>query len=125
MTPMNTMNWPVVYPELLLLVMACVITLVDLWVTDDRRRLTFWLTQATLAAVAWLHLDAFAVGKTAYAMQNLLVSDAMGHLLAGFAALATLITVAYAQPYLAARQMLKGEYFTLTLFSMACSVATR
>ncbi|KAF4529848.1 hypothetical protein B566_EDAN018343 [Ephemera danica] len=112
------MNWPVVYPELLLLVMACVITLVDLWVTDDRRRLTFWLTQATLAAVAWLHLCAFDEGKTQYAMQNLLVSDAMGHLLAGFAALATLITVAYAQPYLAARQMLKGEYFTLTLFSM-------
>jgi NADH-quinone oxidoreductase subunit N len=115
---MNTMNWAVVYPELLLLVMACATTLVDLWVTDAKRRTTFWLTQGTLAAVAWLHLVAFQTGRTDYAMQGLLVSDAMGHLLAGFAALATMITVAYAQPYLASRQMLKGEFFTLTLFAM-------
>ena len=48
---MNDMNWLVVYPEILLLVMACLITLVDLWVRDAQRRPTLWLTQVTLAAV--------------------------------------------------------------------------
>ena len=46
------MNWAAVTPEIVLLTMACVIALVDLFVTDEQRGPTFWLTQATLAAVA-------------------------------------------------------------------------
>ena len=33
---MNSMNWLAVYPEIVLLVMACVVALVDLCVTDPR-----------------------------------------------------------------------------------------
>ena len=32
----TVMNWPAVYPELLLLTMACVIALVDLFVTERK-----------------------------------------------------------------------------------------
>jgi NADH-quinone oxidoreductase subunit N len=113
---MNPMNWPVVYPEILLLVMACAITLIDLWVTDPQRRPTFWLTQATLTAAALMHLNAFNGGLTQYGMQAMVVADPMGHLLAFFAAVAMMVSVAYAQAYLAARDMLKGEFFTLSLF---------
>ena len=52
-------------------------------------------------------------------MQGMVVSRPMGHLLALFAALATLVTLAYAQPYIASRDMLKGEFFTLALFVAA------
>ena len=113
---MNAMNWIVVYPELVLLAMACVITLVDLWVTDPRRRTTLWLTQATLGYVAVMHLMYFDAGFNMIGMQAMVVADPLGHLLAAFAAIATMATVAYAQPYLAARDMLKGEFFTLALF---------
>ena len=116
LSPMNAMNWPTVYPEIVLLAMACLITLVDLWVRDEQRRLTFWLTQATLAAVAFMHLNDFNAGLTLYGMQSMVVADPMGHLLAFFAALAMMVSVAYAQAYLAARDMLKGEFFTLSLF---------
>jgi NADH-quinone oxidoreductase subunit N len=116
LSPMNAMNWPTVYPEILLLAMACLITLVDLWVRDEQRRLTFWLTQATLAAVAFMHLNDFNAGLTLYGMQSMVVADPMGHLLAFFAALAMMVSVAYAQAYLASRAMLKGEFFTLSLF---------
>ncbi|MBN8493372.1 MAG: NADH-quinone oxidoreductase subunit NuoN [Burkholderiales bacterium] len=112
----NAMNWLVVYPEILLLVMACVITLVDLWVRDPQRRPTFWLTQATLVVVAAMHLSYFDSGLTMYGMQAMVVTDPMGHLLAFFAAVAMIISVAYAQHYLASREMLKGEFFTLSLF---------
>src|SRR5574337_978640 len=114
---MNAMNWIVVYPELVLLVMTCVITLVDLWVRDERRRLTLWLTQATLGVVGVMHLMYFDAGFNMVGMQGMVVADPMGHLLAAFAAIATMVTVAYAQPYLGSREMLKGEFFTLTLFS--------
>ena len=59
---MNSMN--VLAPEILLLTMACVVALVDLWVTDSARRLTFWLTQGTLVVVGALHLMAFDQGAT-------------------------------------------------------------
>ena len=112
----TVMNWPAVYPELLLLTMACVIALVDLFVTDAQRRLTFWLTQATLVAFALMHFVMFDGERSVYAMQGLMVSDSLGHLLACFAAIACAVTVAYARPYIGARDMLKGEFFTLTLF---------
>jgi NADH-quinone oxidoreductase subunit N len=112
----NAMNWLVVYPEILLLVMACLITLVDLWVQDPKRRPTFWLTQATLVVVAAMHLSYFDSGLTMYGMQAMVVTDPMGHLLAFFAAVAMIVSVAYAQHYLASRDMLKGEFFTLSLF---------
>ena len=54
---MNPMNWPVVHPELWLLVAACGVLLADLFSNDAERRPTFWLTQAAVAVFAWLHLE--------------------------------------------------------------------
>jgi NADH-quinone oxidoreductase subunit N len=115
---MNQMYWPAVTPEIVLLAMACVVAMVDLWVTHPRRTPTYLLTQATLAVVALLHLNAFNAGDTVYAMQHLVVADSMGHLLGLFAALAVMVSLVYARPYAAERDMLKGELFTLSLFSL-------
>ena len=113
---MNPMNWQVIIPELVLLAMACVIALVDLFVTDPARRVTLWLAQATLAAVALLHLQALDAGRSLYGMQGMVVADPLGHLLAFFAALSVMVTLAYAQPYIASRDLRKGEFYTLSLF---------
>ena len=120
------MNWLVIYPEIWLLLAACAVLLVDLFSSDAQRRTTFWLTQASIAVFCALHLYYFNSGTTAYGMQGLVVVDPMGHLLAFFAGIATMISIAYATPTLAPRDMLKGEYFTLTLFvllgiSVMCS----
>ena len=110
------MNWQVIYPEIVLLAAACFIAIVDLFVSDSKRRVTFWLTQASIAAVAWLHLQALVAGQSLYGMQGMVVADPLGHLLALMAALTVMATLAYAQPYIGPREMLKGEFFTLTLF---------
>jgi NADH-quinone oxidoreductase subunit N len=115
---MNDMNWLAIYPEILLLVMGCVVALVDLWVTDEQRRPTYWLTQLSLAIVAGMHFYYFDAGFTTYAMQGMVVADPMGHLLAGFACVATMIALVYARPYAGVREMLKGELFILSLFSL-------
>ena len=112
------MNWPAVFPQIFLLAAACGVALVDLWVTDPRRRLTYWLTQATLAVVALLYLYQYDEGLSVYAMQRMVVADPMGNLLAFFAAIAVMISLAYARPYAASRDLLKGELFTLSLFSL-------
>ena len=112
------MNWLAIYPEIVLLAMACVITLVDLWVEHPRRTPTYLLTQATLAVVAAMHLAYFDGGATLYGMQRMVVTDPLGHLLGFFATLAVMVTLAYARAYAAERDMLKGELFTLSLFSL-------
>jgi NADH-quinone oxidoreductase subunit N len=119
-------SWSAIHPEIWLLAMACVVLLADLFVTSDDRAPTFWLTQATVGVFALLHWLEYQQGATAYAMQGLVVLDPMGHLLAFFAALATMITVAYARPKLMALDMAKGEFYTLAMFvllgiSVMCS----
>lgn len=115
---MNDMNWLAVYPELVLLGMACVVALVDLWVTHPRRTPTYLLTQATLAVVAVMHWLYFDGGFTLYGMQRMVVTDPLGHLLGAFAAMSVMVALAYARPYAEHREMLKGELFTLSLFSL-------
>jgi len=115
---MDTLNWIVALPEVVLLVAVCAVALVDLFVTDARRRPTFWLAQASLALVALLHAGALSAGHSVVGMQGLMVSDPLGHLLALFATLATMLTIAYAQPYIASREMLKGEFFSLAMFAL-------
>jgi len=112
------MNWQAVYPEIVLLAMACVVALVDLWFPGKDRIVTYCLAQASLFVVAGLQLWFFYAGFTLYSMQRMVVADPMGHLLGLFATLAMMVTLVYARPYAASRDMLKGELFTLSMFSL-------
>jgi NADH-quinone oxidoreductase subunit N len=115
----DTFSLIVVSPEILLLVMACVIALVDLGVKSRLRTATYWLTMATLAAVAWFTADFAIRGETFYAFNRMVVSDPMGNWLKCFATLAMMVCLVYGRPYAADRDMLRGgEMFTLAMFSL-------
>ncbi|MDP4302141.1 NADH-quinone oxidoreductase subunit NuoN [Leptothrix discophora] len=115
---MTSMNWNAILPEIVLLVMACVVALADLFVTDPQRRPTYRLTLLTLAVYGALHLAYFQNATPEFAANGMIVSDPMGHLLTFFATVAVAVTLVYAQPYVASREMLKGELFTLSLLSL-------
>ncbi|RZS58468.1 NADH-quinone oxidoreductase subunit NuoN [Sphaerotilus mobilis] len=115
---MTSMNWNAILPEIVLLVMACIVALADLFVTDPQRRPTYRLTLLTLAVYGALHLVYFQNPTPEFAAGGMIVSDPMGHLLTFFATVAVAVTLVYAQPYVASREMLKGELFTLSLFSL-------
>jgi NADH-quinone oxidoreductase subunit N len=109
----------VVGPEILLLVMACVIALVDLGVNSRLRNLTYWLTMATLAALAFFTGSLAAGGETAYGFNRMVVSDSMGNWLKCFATIAMMVCLVYGRPYAADREMLRGgELFTLAMLSL-------
>ncbi|MEO9102447.1 MAG: NADH-quinone oxidoreductase subunit NuoN [Burkholderiaceae bacterium] len=115
----DQLSWIAIYPEIILLVMGCVITLVDLGVTSPRRTLTHVLTLLTFAAVALLCGWQAVEGSTIYGFGNMVVSDAMGNWLKCFAAIAMIATVTYGRPYSADRGMLwGGEFFTLSIFAL-------
>ena len=116
---MNSVSWMTALPEIFLLSMACVITLVDLWVKTKERTLTYLLTLATLLAVALMHAMNASTGQTVYGFGQMVVSDAMGNWLKCFATLAVMVTLIYSHPYAAHRKMLEGgELFLLSMFSL-------
>ena len=115
----DSLSWITVYPEIILLVMACVIAMVDLGVKTPLRGTTYALTLLTLAVVAVLEAFYATQGATVYGFGKMVVSDPMGNWLKCFACLAVMITLVYGRPYAADRDMLRGgEFFTLSLFSL-------
>ncbi|BEU97541.1 NADH-quinone oxidoreductase subunit NuoN [Acidovorax sp. DW039] len=115
----DNISWLAVYPEIVLLVMACVIALVDLGVNSPRRTATYVLTMLTLAVVAALEGVYASSGNTFYGFGNMVVSDSMGNWLKCFATVAVMVTLVYSRPYAADRDMLRGgEMFTLSMFAL-------
>lgn len=115
----DNISWLAIYPEIILLVMACVIALVDLGVKSARRTGTYVLTMLTLLVVAVMQGMYASSGNTFYGWGNMVVSDAMGNWLKCFATVAMMITMVYGRPYAAERDMLRGgEFFTLSMLSL-------
>jgi NADH-quinone oxidoreductase subunit N len=115
----DKLSWIAVYPEIVLLTMACVIALVDLGVKTPQRTLTYVLTLLTLAVVAAMEAAYAVGGQTFYGFGNMVVSDPMGGWLKCFASITLMITLVYGRPYAAERDMLRGgEFFTLSLFAL-------
>ena len=115
----DNISWLAIYPEIVLVTMACVIALVDLGVHSPRRTGTYVLTMLTLAVVATLQAMYASSGNTFYGFGNMVVSDAMGNWLKCFATVAMMITLVYGRPYAADRDMLRGgEMFTLSMFAL-------
>ena len=115
----DKLSWITVYPEIVLLLMGCVIALVDLWVKTPQRSLTYVLTLLTLAVVAAMEAAYAMDGQTLYGFSKMIVSDPMGGWLKCFATLALMVTLVYGRPYAADRNMLRGgELFTLSLFAL-------
>lgn len=115
----DKISWITVYPEIVLAVMACAIALIDLTVTSARRTLTYVLTLLTLGVVAVMQAHYATSNETLYGFHNMVVSDVMGNWLKCFATLAVMVTLVYARPYAADRDMLRGgELFTLSMFAL-------
>ncbi len=115
----DKLSWISVYPEIILLIMACVIALADLGVKCPRRTTTYLLTLLTLAVVAALQAAYATGGATLYGFGNMVVSDQMGNWLKCFATLAVMVTLVYGRPYAADRDMLRGgEMFSLSMFAL-------
>ena len=115
----DKISWITVYPEIVLMVMTCVIALADLAVKTPLRTRTYVMTLATLAAVAFIQAVYATNDATYYGFGNMVVSDTMGNWLKCFATLAVMVSLVYGRPYASHRDMLRGgELFTLSLFAL-------
>ncbi|TAN13084.1 MAG: NADH-quinone oxidoreductase subunit NuoN [Burkholderiaceae bacterium] len=108
-----------VYPEIILLVMACAITLLDLFDRRPGKPVAYVLSILTLIVLAIVTANYASTGKTVYGFGGLVVSDVMANWLKCFASIALAVTFVYARPYVAARDMVRGgEWYGLGLLSL-------
>jgi NADH-quinone oxidoreductase subunit N len=119
---MNNLNLAPLYPEIFLVVATSFILLLDMFLSDARRNLTYLLSLASIAVCAVLTLVDFNHGLTQYTFYNMFVSDPMSNLLKLFSYLAVGLTLIYSRQYTTDRQMLTvttgGEFYVLALFSL-------
>jgi NADH-quinone oxidoreductase subunit N len=104
-------------PEIFLLSMVCIILIVDLYLTDKTRVFTNLLSLGTLAVTAALTVT-MHTAEPVYTFSGSFVSDSMGDVLKIFVYLVTAVVFVYSRPYLEARGLFKGEFFTLGLFGV-------
>ena len=113
------MNLFVIYPEIFLLIMACLVALLDLWSQDPLRLRAYLATLMTLAALALWHAILAVNDVQGTAFGGMVVQDTMGSWLKSAASLALLVTLVYAKPYAQSRDMLRGsEMFSLSLLAL-------
>lgn len=119
---MNELNLTPLYPEIFLLIATSAILLIDLFLAEGKRHITYVLTLATLAGCTVLSIVDFNSGATTYSMHNMFVSDPMSNLLKIFSYVAVALTLIYSRQYVGERGMLSGslggEFYVLALFSL-------
>lgn len=119
---MNNANLIPLYPEIFLLAATSALLLIDMFIADGKRGITYALSLAILAVCAALSLADFNAGATVYTFRNMFVSDPMSSLLKLFSYLAVALTFIYSRQYGSARGMLSGslggEFYILALFSL-------
>jgi NADH-quinone oxidoreductase subunit N len=105
-----------VLPEIFLLSMACVILILDLFLADDLRWLTFGLSLAALAGAAAITLGTHTTLPT-LSFSNTFVDDVLSDVLKLmlYAAVATVLV--YSRDYVKQRGMYRGEFYVLVLFA--------
>ena len=119
---MNNTNLIPLSAEVFLLVAASAILLIDMFLNESKRAITYGLSLATLLGCAFFTFADFSAGTTVYAFSNMFINDPMGNLLKLFTYLVTGMTLVYSRQYAHDRGMLGGtlggEFYVLALFSV-------
>ena len=104
-------------PEMFLLGMICFILVVDVFISDAHRLVTYWLSLASVAGTAWLTV-AVAQQGSLLTFSGMFVNDAMGNVLKLFTYLVVAVVFIYSRDYLRDRSLFKGEYYILGLTAL-------
>ncbi len=104
-------------PEILLAAMACLVLVVDAFLSDERRAWSWFLSQASLV-VALIVLWRVAGEGSLLAFDGQFVLDRLAGLLKAGVLVLALVAFSYSRPWLQERGVFRGEYFVLGLFAV-------
>jgi NADH-quinone oxidoreductase subunit N len=102
-------------PEIVLLALVCTLLVTDLFLRDEDRLVTYWLTLVSLVGCALLAL-ATTTQPAAVTFQGMFVRDLMSQSLKVATLLTVAATIMLSRSYLEVRGLLNGEFLCLALF---------
>ena len=114
---LDALNIAITWPEIFLLVMACVVLVVDVFIEENRRNLTYSLSQLTLLVTAAL-ITLGEADQRALAFSDMFVQDPLADTLKLFILAITFVIFVYSRDYLRDRDIFKGEFYVLGLFGV-------
>lgn len=106
----------VIMPEIVLLIMACLGLVIDLFVPARARVITYLFSQAALIITA-ICCWRFPMGEKVTAFSDQFIADPAAQLLKLFILGAMVLVLIYARAYTGFRKMAYGEFHMLALFS--------
>ncbi len=114
---MNMSDFSLIIPEIFMLVMACIVLMIDAFLREDQRDVSYLLSLAALigtAILTWMNpSDGRVVG-----FNGTFVTDTMADVLKFTIYLLTAAIFVYSRQYLRARALFKGEFYVLGLFAV-------
>ncbi len=105
-------------PEIFVLGMAMFILLIDLFLKPSNRIAIFLLSQITLLGAAFITV-ATHNPSVSYAFSGMFVDDAFADVIKLMIYLGSSLLLVYTRQYISLRGMFRGEFYALTLFSIA------
>ena len=111
------MGGQVAAAEVFLLAAACVILVVDVFLTERTRWVTYVLSLLTLAGAAYMTVR-YGVQSRVTAFDGMYIADPMGDVLKLFSYGTVAVSFLYSREYLQRRGLFKGEYFILGLIAL-------
>ncbi len=109
------------YPEAFLLLAICSILLIDMFLGEEKRNVTYALSLLSIGVCGILTMNASS-GSSVYLSNNMFVSDAMSNLMKLFSYIAVGVTFIYGRQYASDRGMTKGmlggEFYVIALFAL-------
>ena len=104
------------YAEIFLLVMVSVILIVDQFIVNNTKTVTYFLTLFTLAVCSFIPTLTYQGGIT-HLFNHMFVSDPMSIVLKVLTCISVMTMLVYSRSYLLARGLFTGEFLALVLFA--------
>jgi NADH-quinone oxidoreductase subunit N len=114
---MESADFTLIIPEIFVLTMACLVLVIDAFLKDEQRNVSYLLSLATLIGAALITWNNPATSP-AIAFSGTFVVDAMADVMKFSVYLVTAAVFVYSRQYLRDRALFKGEFYVLGLFSV-------
>ena len=114
---LEMLNLSIAMPELFLLALACTVLVVDVYLKESSRHVTYMLSQTGLIVTLVL-ISQYTPQTREIAFNGLFVSDMLSSVLKYSVVLLVALVFVYSRRYLQDRDIFKGEFYVLGLFGL-------
>lgn len=105
-------------PEIVLLLSACLMLLINAFSNDPKCRIVYYFAQLTLIVCGFVVIASYQGGEAVHAFSNSYINDGMATILKVAVAIIACFSFLYSYEFMEKYDQLRGEYFTLALFAI-------